>query len=166
MSIDIRDYRDERFILDRVVERNGCWEWQGARTSRGYGHFGVCIDGKQRHFKAHRAAFLIFTGNDPSGLEVMHACDNTRCCNPDHLTLGTHAENMADMKRKGRAVGAPGPLNHSTKLTAADVQSIRKAKGYGAIAAIARSLGISPTHASRVRSERHWTDEREIGGVS
>ena len=80
-----------------------CWNWLGNRRS-GYGRFG--IQGKS--MGAYRASWLIHRGAIPEGMLVMHRCDNPRCVNPDHLQLGTHADNMADCRAKGRA-GATGP---------------------------------------------------------
>ena len=54
--------------------------------------------------KAHRIAYLI-TREDPGPAEVLHSCDNTLCVRPDHLSLGTHADNMRDMIAKGRDRG-------------------------------------------------------------
>jgi hypothetical protein len=71
-----------------------CWEWRGNRNNRGYGKLGKIY--------AHRVAYELASGPIPSGLEVMHSCDNPPCCNPAHLSVGTHADNMQDMARKGR----------------------------------------------------------------
>jgi hypothetical protein len=76
---------------------NGCWEWTAA-TIKGYGCF--WINGKS--YYAHRYSMLL-AGQDPTGYDILHSCDNPSCVNPSHLSLGTHADNMKDMKNKGRA---------------------------------------------------------------
>lgn len=78
---------------------DGCWPWQRARRNS-QGHGGVW-DGK-RWTHAHRVAYALTNGPIPDGMEVCHRCDNPPCCRPDHLFLGTHAENMDDMKAKRR----------------------------------------------------------------
>ncbi len=82
---------------------NVCWEWQGGSTIGGYGNFGTgeCI------YLAHRVAYELAVGPIPPGLLVMHSCDNPRCCRPSHLSVGTYADNTADMMAKGR--GSKGP---------------------------------------------------------
>ncbi len=79
------------------VNDTGCWIWQGY-TSGGYGAFKM--NGK--HQKAHRVSYLIHKGEIGKGLVVLHSCDVPLCVNPDHLSLGTQADNIADMGRKGR----------------------------------------------------------------
>jgi hypothetical protein len=77
----------------KTVE-SGCQEWQGQRNPDGYGWF------KER--QTHRLAFERANGPIPPGLLVCHSCDNPPCCNPDHLWLGTVADNTRDMLAKGR----------------------------------------------------------------
>lgn len=76
---------------------NKCWIWNG--TGERYGGFRM---GKAT-YKSNRIAYFIHYGEDPAEMEVIHSCDNPKCCNPAHLSLGDHYENMQDMKEKGRA---------------------------------------------------------------
>lgn len=89
-------------VLGKTVipddEEHECWEWQGSRTYDGYGH--VSVGGKL--FLAHRVLYVVYKGEIPSGLVLLHSCDNRKCVSPHHLRVGTQAENLQDMHNKGR----------------------------------------------------------------
>jgi hypothetical protein len=116
------------------VDRSGeCWEWRGQRQRQGYGQVGWA--GKR--YSAHRFAWLLVNGPIPDGLLVCHRCDTPSCVRPDHLFLGTTAENARDRENKGRGkhdlaklrISAPklrGERNPSAKLTSEQVGQIRQ----------------------------------------
>lgn len=92
-------------LLEKVDDSNGtgCWEWRASMYPGGYGQFYYGeIDGKERQGKAHKAAWVLMNGPTPDGLHVLHKCHNRKCCNPNHLYLGTHADNMRDRQESGR----------------------------------------------------------------
>lgn len=73
-----------------------CWIWNGRLTDRGYGSF----DLQGHSVRAHRIVYELSYGPIPAGLEVLHSCGVRCCCNPAHLRVGTHAENMKTRKGK------------------------------------------------------------------
>lgn len=118
---------------------SGCWLWTGAiNPANGYGYLG--IDGKTH--SAHRFAYRAFVGEIPDGLFVMHKCDVRECCNPDHLMLGTHRDNMRDMLRKRRY--PTGDKHYNTKVSDASVVDIKRRKQAGESAdVLAAEYGVS-----------------------
>lgn len=113
--------------VDRSGGAEACWPWTGATRRDGYGLASWC----RRDIGAHRLAYALANGPIPSRRVVMHACDNPPCCNPAHLSIGTPAQNNADMRTKGRArTGAStrfGSKNHNAKLNDDLVRELRAA---------------------------------------
>jgi len=81
--------------------------------------------------------------------------------NVDHLFLGTHAENMADMARKGRRKNiGTGESNGRAKLTAEQVAAIRSSP-LGKVK-LSREYGMSPAQIQRIRAGKQWAIQTDI----
>jgi len=121
-----------------------CWNWLGAGKGNGYGH--------TSRGPAHRVSYELFVGPIPEDLDVCHKCDNRACVNPDHLFLGTRAENMADMKAKGR--GAGGCRKH---LREDHIQEIRRRLAAGVPQAeIARTMNVNRGTVSAIKQGKSY----------
>lgn len=144
----------ERFERMIAVGSSDCWYWTGSVNRLGYGIF-VALN----ETKAHRVAYKLFCGEIPEGLFVLHKCD-TRCCvNPDHLMLGTQADNVKDMVSKGRAKQIPlyGEKNPQSKLTVSQVKEIRcRVKNGETQRSMCTIFGVSPMTISRLVRGETW----------
>lgn len=132
-----------------VRKSPGCWIWTGARV-RGYGQFSV---GHGVPKRAHRVAWTLANGPIPDDLHILHSCDVPLCCNPAHMRLGTHQENMRDSVGKGRKT-----VPRHRKLTLRDRLDIYNApRGKGTGQELAAQYGVSETCISLIRKGRFVT---------
>lgn len=138
---------------EKVVKTEGCWLWTGKSfSSYGYGLLHIRGRGMVR---AHRLSWEIHHGLIPDGLWVLHHCDVPRCVRPDHLFLGTHADNMADAHRKGRLVC--GQRHSRTLLNPEKVLQIRADIASGmTYTQVANKFGVSRGAIQRVIDRRNW----------
>ncbi len=129
-----------------------CWEWLASKNNKGYGLISV----KGRLRLVHRMVWSLVIGPVPDGLCVLHKCDNPGCVNPEHLFLGTHADNMADMARKHRSI--IGEKNPHAKLTVEEVEAIRTecAKPGVTQASVAAALSVSRQQISHIILGQNW----------
>lgn len=101
-------------------------------------------------------------GPIPSGMDACHRCDVRACINPQHLFLGTRAENLADMRRKGRANDARGERHSKAKLTEQDVRQIRAALSGGeSTTLLAEKYGVTKMSIQDIKQNRHWKHVKE-----
>lgn len=141
----------DRLFCKAAAQPNGCIHWMGALGRAGYGVLG--FEGKT--YKANRASWEVFRGPIPAGLHVLHRCDQPTCINPDHLFLGTQADNMADKAQKGRTGSRSEyrglPRN---KLSAHAVLAIRESTNGSH--AVAREYSVHPSTIADIRAYRTW----------
>jgi hypothetical protein len=153
-----RDH-DQRLREKYEVNLNDCWEWTAYLNYLGYGVVSWHWRGKSKSTGAHRLAYEIWVGPIPDKLCVLHKCDNRKCINPDHLYVGTQAQNMRDMAERGgrKGIGC-GDKNGRAKLTMKQARQIRKiySTGNHSQDSIATKFGVSQFAVSRiVRNKRY-----------
>jgi len=145
-----------------------CWEWQGARTSGGYGN----LSWHGQHIQAHRLAYALTYGGITleTGFRqlgqakkyrrfVLHKCDNRLCCNPKHLFLGSMRANLLDAYSKGRK-SQPRSEHANAKLTPEQVRAIRDVYNSGGVrqAALAAQYGVSQRTISLIVRRETYKD--------
>lgn len=138
--------REERF-WSHIDRSDGCWEWPRTRNAGGYGIFV-----HEWGALAHRYSWIVTNGPIPEGLDVLHHCDNPPCVRPDHLFLGTDADNVADKYAKGRQGVYSG---YGRKLTWANVEEIRSAGGTP-LKVLAERYGVGVSSVWNIRHYRSW----------
>jgi hypothetical protein len=143
----------ERFERLYIPEPNsGCWLWLGSLA--GEGRATIRLDKKM--INGSRASWLLFKNHIPlpKNIHILHTCDMPSCVNPDHLWLGSHADNMRDCEKKGRRFHLFGEGHSLAKLTEADVLEIRtgalSSEGY------AQKFGVHLRTIFKAKSGETW----------
>lgn len=151
-----------RRFWEKVEIGNSCWLWTAGKTPNGYGKHKVC----RTTIGAHRFSYELHYGKVPAGMLVCHRCDNPICVRPDHLFLGTPADNMADKVRKGRQAKGKqlnlpsvcGERNPNAKLMFAQVTMIREehASGRTSYRLLAERFGVSKGMIAFIVRGENW----------
>lgn len=177
----------DRFTQKVCKSEAGCWLWTAGICPNGYGMTFI----RSKQIKTHRAAYLLFVGEIPDGMLVLHRCDVRHCVNPAHLYVGTHKQNMEDMKSRGRSLAGDrnparmypesrprgdnnpsrkyiekrprGERHAQAKLTNEIVLEIRRMHKAGSgERAIALHFGIAKTTVRNVFTRRTWKHIEEV----
>lgn len=149
----LSDYLSKR---SKINNETGCIEWALGLDKDGYGKAQI----KRKTLRPHRIAWEEENGEIADGYYVCHKCDNRKCINVDHLFLGSHKDNMEDMKYKGR--GHAGEKNHMSILSESQIKEIRE-MGNGSYKRpyqkeIAEMFGISRGHVSKILTADCWQE--------
>lgn len=172
----------ERF-WEKVDKTDSCWLWTGSKRSKGYGAFVYQKDGEVVQGRAHRYSWELHNGPIPDGLCVLHDCptgDNPACVNPEHLWLGSKADNNRDAIVKGRRKRKPNGLrprrakklgyrrgeeHPNSRLTRADIENMRADRTKGmSFSILGKRYGVSIAHAFRIVHGKVW-QHVEKGGT-
>lgn len=167
VDLGFRVDRNDEKLWDRYWkhteydDRTGCRNWIGAMSMTkgkkyGYGHLEI----KGKTIYAHRFAWALHFGRIPPNTLVLHKCDNVRCCNPDHLFLGTHKDNTYDAIIKGRfASGSKcsnAVLNEESVLKARIEWWAHEGSRRGFIKKLAEKYGVAAPTMYKVISGESW----------
>ncbi|HEL4828951.1 TPA: HNH endonuclease [Stenotrophomonas maltophilia] len=164
------------WLEDRAIPEpnSGCWLWLGAMQTSGYGK--VKEPKSRRAIGAHRLSYRLHRGPIPDGMDVCHKCDTKLCVNPDHLFVGTRAENIRDCAAKGRisrglrhAMRQAGEAGSNAKLNWPAVRQIRAAQREGRATQeeLAKRFGVAmPTVQAAVQRKTWKYDPLETDAVT
>lgn len=137
----------------RIQRPIGCWLYDGAKETNGYGYLSNPFAAQPKFITAHRAAWIFANGSIPEGMRVLHKCDVRACVNPNHLFLGTDADNRRDMLSKGR--------DFSRLLTAQQAREIKDALKHlrpGLQTELAKKYNVSRNVIHKIRKGRSYKE--------
>jgi HNH endonuclease len=158
MQYDDKRARALNYIINNsIMTTDGCREWQGPLTKQGYGQIGPTWIIEEFGIKGiHRLLAHLITGEEFTGRhqQVLHSCDNRRCCNGEHLRIGTAAENTAEMMARGRGRDV---LMCLSKLSHDEVREIRRLRDANVPShVIAEEYCLSRQHVWRIGARKVW----------
>jgi hypothetical protein len=157
----LRQRFDAKWQLD---PETGCWLWTAATNLGGYGLLRITEEGQRRMEVASRTSWQLFVGPIPDDLCVLHHCDTPPCVNPEHLFLGTRADNAADRDAKGRHRHGTrrGEEHSNARITEMIAREILALRGVGlSQPAVGARYGVSRQLVSAIWRGEAWA---HLGG--
>lgn len=138
-----------------------CWEWKASCGLGGYGQVKFQgVVGSAHRVAAMLAGLIQNVRSEPltaTSILVLHKCDNRKCCNPNHLFLGTQKDNVRDAFQKGRRAGLRGENHPSAKLTFEQASEIRELRKTGRTQrSLAEEYGVSRSQIRKIESGRGY----------
>lgn len=141
------------FLQNTMLIKNGCLIYMGAKSGANKKSYGRIWCSGRRVLQAHRFSYELHYGVNPGDLRVLHSCDNPSCVNPQHLSLGTDADNMRDKMLKGRC------SKHLAKLKIEQIEAIKQdLKTDMSPKMIAEKYAISRRNIYDIRAGKIWRD--------
>lgn len=158
---DVVENRIQKILAADVYKRiapkneNGCMLWRGSKNHCGYGLVAIL---PKWSIKAHRFIWELHNkATIPKGMVIMHTCDVKACVNPEHLKLGTIADNNLDKIQKGGHGSAKGEAHKDAKLTIQKVKEIRlKSKQGISMRVLSKEYGVACSNIYNVVSNKSW----------
>jgi len=151
-----KSIKERLYLYININSKDDCWEWVGYKRKDGYGE--ITIDKKT--FRSHRLIYIDTYGSIPEGMCICHSCDNPSCCNPNHLFMGTHVDNMKDCRNKCRTGGGsrPGEECGKHKFTNEEILDIRKKYKTGLYSQrnLAKEYNMSQTNIKDIINRKIW----------
>lgn len=159
-QIDTRGMSIEDKLLAHGYDETetGCWIWRGVSPGQRYGKLSLREAGEHVYRSVHRLAYECWVGPIPEGWVVRHRCDVTQCINPEHLEVGTYADNSGDMVVRGRQRDQRGEKHNMSKLTWTDVDNIRRTYYAGGItqSELGARYGVTQSQISAITRGVRW----------
>jgi hypothetical protein len=139
-------------------ELGACWLWEGGCSDRGYGYFHLGASGGYKIVRVHRFSYEMEYGPIPTGIKILHKCDNPRCCNPQHTKGGSLQENTRDMISKGRH----GEYRHLSLEVAREIRKLY-ATGEYSQRELSEKFNLSThTIVGRIVRNETWVEEPSV----
>ena len=149
MKID--NITKKRF-LSKINKTSSCWLWLACKHNFGYG----CFKFNKKQITAHRFSWMLYKGEIPKGLYILHKCDIPECCNPKHLFLGTQKDNLIDCSKKNRT--AIGEKNGNSRLKTKKIINIRLEYSKGNIThrKLGKQFNVDKSVISDILNRKTW----------